>query len=182
LLTIGLRAFEMHLRQADAWLRGEEERGILYRRNIHLPPAQRAAARAQSAAALAQIAVLAERSDRAAAEEDLGAAIDAQLSVDWANLSDGRSAKLRRCGEVDLRLADLLVEDLCHGCADGIAMVGFLGDAGQNIPFVHTGGALSQCQPEGQEPCRQDEAAEEDQDRVQLEIAHGNEGRCGPRQ
>ena len=30
LLTLGLRAFEMHLREADAWLHGREERGILY--------------------------------------------------------------------------------------------------------------------------------------------------------
>ena len=111
-LTVGLRAFEMHLRQADAWLRGEEERGILYRRGLNLPLEQRAAARAQIAAALAQIAALAERFDLAAVEDDLGAAIDAQLSVDWANLSDVRSAKLRRYGEVDPRLTDLLDADL----------------------------------------------------------------------
>jgi hypothetical protein len=42
----------------------------------------------------------------------LGAAIDAQLSVDWANLSDVRAAKLRRYGEVDPRLADLLDADV----------------------------------------------------------------------
>ena len=111
-LTIGLRAFEMHLRQADAWLQGGEERGILYRRSLDLSPEQRAAARAQIAAALAQIAVLAERFGLAAAEDELGATIASQMSVDWANLCDARSDKLRRYGEVDPRLADLLDVDL----------------------------------------------------------------------
>ena len=131
-LTIGLRAFEMHLRQADAWLRGEEERGILYRRNIHLPPEQRAVARAQIAAALAQIAALAERFDLAAVEDDLGAAIAAQLSVDWANLSDVRAAKLRRYGEVDPRLADLLDADVDRLAQLAMSLAAFSqNDAGQ---------------------------------------------------
>jgi hypothetical protein len=111
-LTIGLRAFEMHLRQADAWLRGGEERGILYRRSLNLSPEQRAAARGQIAAALAQIAVLAERFGLANADEDLGAAIAAQMSIDWADLSDAHSGKLRRYGDVDFRLADQLDADL----------------------------------------------------------------------
>ena len=111
-LSIGLQAFEMHLRQADTWLRGGEERGILCRRGLNLPPEQRAAGRAQIAEALAQIAALADRVDLAAADDDLGATIAAQMSVDWANLCDARSAKLRGYGEVDPRLPDLLDADL----------------------------------------------------------------------
>jgi len=107
-LTIGLRAFEMHLRQADAWLQGKEERGILYRRSLDLPPERRASARTQIAAALARIAVLAERFGLAVAENDLRATIAAQMSVDWANLCDTRPEKLRRFGEVDPRLPELL--------------------------------------------------------------------------
>ena len=111
-LTIGLRSFEADLRRADAWLQGEEERGILYRRSLDLPPEGRAVARAQIAAALACIATLAERFDLAVTEDDLGATIAAQMSVDWANLCDARSAKLRRYGEVDPRLPDLLDADI----------------------------------------------------------------------
>ena len=111
-LTIGLRAFEMHLRQADAWLRGGEERGILYRRSLDLSPERRAAVRAQIAAALAQIAELAERFDLSATEDDLGATIASLMSVDWANLCDTRSAKLHRYGDVDPRLAGLLDADI----------------------------------------------------------------------
>lgn len=111
-LTIGLRAFEMHLREADAWLQGREERGILYRRSLRLSPERREAMRAQIAAALARVAALAERFRLAAAEEDLGTVIAAQVSVDWANLCDMRSAKLHRYGEIDPRLHKLLDEDI----------------------------------------------------------------------
>ena len=111
-LTLGLRAFEGHLRQADAWLLGQEEHGILYRRSLDLPPERRAAARAQIAAALTQIAVLAERFDLPVTEDDLGATFASQMSVDWANLCDTRSSKLRRYGEVDPRLPELLDADV----------------------------------------------------------------------
>ena len=111
-LAIGLRAFEAHLRQADAWLQGAEERGALYRRSLNLSPEQRAVARAQIAAALAQVTALAQRFGLTATEEDLGATIAAQMSVDWADLSDARSDKLRRYGDVDPRLADLLDADI----------------------------------------------------------------------
>lgn len=107
-LTIGLRAFEMHLRQADAWLQGKEETGILYRRGLDLSPERRASARTQIAAALARIAVLAERFGLAVAQNDLGATIAAQMSADWANLCDTRPEKLCRFGEVDPRLRELL--------------------------------------------------------------------------
>jgi hypothetical protein len=107
-LTIGLRSFEADLRRADAWLQDEEERGILYRRSLDLPPEGRAVARAQIAAALARIATLAERFDLVVTEDDLGATIAAQMSVDWANLCDIRSDKLLRYGEVDPRLVELL--------------------------------------------------------------------------
>lgn len=111
-LTIGLRAFEMHLRQADAWLQGEEEHGILYRRSLHLAPKHRAAARAEIAEALARIAVLAAQFDLPVTEDDLGATIASQMSVDWANLCDTRADKLRRYGEVDPRLAEFLDADV----------------------------------------------------------------------
>jgi hypothetical protein len=111
-LTLGLRAFEKDLRQADAWLLGGEEHGCLYRRSLDLAPERRAAARVQIAGALAQIAALAERFDLAVTEDDLGATIASQMSVDWANLCDTRSNKLRRYGEVDPRLAEFLDADV----------------------------------------------------------------------
>ena len=121
-LAIGLRAFEMHLRQAAAWLEDGEETGILYRRRLALPAERRAAMRRQIAAALASIAVLAERFNLAPAEETLEASIAAQMSVDWANLSDLRSDKLRRYGDVDPRLADLLDADIAELADSALAL------------------------------------------------------------
>lgn len=111
-LTLGLRAFEGHLRQADASLLGEEDHGILYRRSLNLTHEHRAAARDLIAVALARIAVLAERFDLPVTEDDLGATIASQMSVDWANLCDTRADKLRRYGEVDAQLAELLDADV----------------------------------------------------------------------
>lgn len=111
-LTLGLRAFEGHLRQADAWLEGEEEHGILYRRSLDLTPERRAAARARIAAALAQIAALAERFDLPVTEDNLEATITSQMSADWANLCDTRAAKLRRYGRVDPQLTACLDADM----------------------------------------------------------------------
>ena len=48
----------------------------------------------------------------AAADNDRGATIAAQMSADWANLCDTRADKLRRYGEVDPRLAELLDADV----------------------------------------------------------------------
>ncbi len=107
-LAVGLRAFEMHLRQIDAWLEGWEESGILYHRSLHLSPELRSAAKAHIAAALGQIATLADRFRLAATEDDLAASIAALMSVDWADLTELRSDKLRRYGEVDPRLRDVL--------------------------------------------------------------------------
>ncbi len=111
-LTIGLRSLEMHLRQADAWLQGAEEQGILYRRSLNLTAAQRAAGRDLIASGLAQIAALAARFDLVPVTDDLTAAIAAQLSVDWANLCDLSAEKLRRYGEVHPALADQFDADL----------------------------------------------------------------------
>jgi len=111
-LTVGLRAFEMHLRQADAWLQGVEEHGVLYHHTLSLSAEQRASARAQIAAALARVAALVERFGLAANSGDLAATIAAQMSVDWANLCDVRSTKLHRYGEVDSQLAEILDPDV----------------------------------------------------------------------
>lgn len=121
-LAIGLRAFEVHLRQAAAWLEDGEEAGILYRRRLALPAERRAVMRQQIAAALALIAALAERFDLAPAEEALEASLAARLSVDWANLSDLRSDKLRRYGNVDPRLADQLDADIAELAGRALAL------------------------------------------------------------
>ncbi len=129
-LAIGLRTFEMHLRQADAWLQSDDERGILYRRGLRLSVEQRSAARNQIATALAGIASLAQRFGLTVAEEDLRTTIASQMGVDWANLCDLTAAKLRRYGAVQPGLADLLDADLAALAQQALALAALGQDRG----------------------------------------------------
>lgn len=107
-LAIVLRLLEDDLRQADAWLQGAEETGILYRRKLRLSPERRAVARQVIAAALNQIAQLAREFNLAQIDDNPAATIVADMSVRWADLCDARSDKLIRFGDVDPRLSQVL--------------------------------------------------------------------------
>jgi len=107
-LTIVLRFLEQDLRQADEWLQGAEERGILYRRKLRLQPERRAIARRYIAAALRQIAELSRQFDLQPIDDSPEATIVAEMSERWGNLVDARSDKLKRYGDVDPRLAQAL--------------------------------------------------------------------------
>lgn len=111
-LVVTLRALEKDLRQADDWLQGNTQQGALYEQSLALSPDRRVVARALIRSVLDRIVNLVGRFGLAAADEDLGATIAAQMTMDWANLCDLRSDKLRRYGEVDPRLAELLDADV----------------------------------------------------------------------
>jgi len=107
-LTNVLRAMEERLRQAEAWLNGVEETGLLYHRSLHLSSEQRELARQFIAMALKEINELWREFDLKSAEDDLGATIGAGMSLIWADLYDTYSKKLERFGEVDPRVARVL--------------------------------------------------------------------------
>ena len=107
-LAIVLRQLEDNLHQADAWLQGAEDNGILYRRKLRLPPERRAAARQVIAVALNQIAELAREFNLAQVDDNPAAIVIAEMSERWANLCDTRSDKLKRYGGVDPRLSQAL--------------------------------------------------------------------------
>jgi len=107
-LAVVLRFLEQDLRRADEWLQGTEEKGILYRRKLRLQPERRAVARRHIAAALRQIAKLSHQFDLQPMDDSPEATIVAEMSERWGNLVDARSDKLKRYGDVDLRLAQAL--------------------------------------------------------------------------
>jgi hypothetical protein len=107
-LAIVLRLLEQDLRQADEWLQGADETGILYRRKLRLQPERRAVARRHIAAALRQIAELSRQFDLQPVDDSPEATIVSEMSERWANLVDSRSDKLNRYGDVDPRLAQAL--------------------------------------------------------------------------
>jgi len=102
MLTSTLMLHEKDLRQADAWLQGiGVEGGILYHRTLRLSAEQRAAARQVIAQALEQITELARRFDLRPKEDNLVAAIRAQMQLDWCDLSEMYANALKSCGTVD---------------------------------------------------------------------------------
>jgi hypothetical protein len=111
-LVIALRLFEQDLRQAERWLQGEQNVGVLYRTSLELSSERRAVTSARIAQALEIIARLAKRFDLHPVDERLTKRIAAAMSLDWANLLDTCSKKLVRYGEVDLGLAELLDPDM----------------------------------------------------------------------
>jgi hypothetical protein len=99
-LATVLRMFEENLRQADSWLDGRQTEGILYRQELHLAPRQRTRARKRIAAALADIAALAQEIGLEPEIEDPAGLIRGQMSIAWANLIDSQARKLKRYGEI----------------------------------------------------------------------------------
>ena len=128
-LAIALRFFEQDLRQAERWLQGEQNMGVLYRTSLQLPAERRAAVLARIANALQVINQLAERFELHPVEEPLTKKIAAALSIDWSNLLDTRSEKLARFGAVDPGLAELLDPDLQRLAELALAIASLMGEA-----------------------------------------------------
>jgi len=99
-LTTVLRMFEEDLRQADSWLDGRQAEGVLYRQELHLSSTQRERARKRIAAALAEIAALAQKMGLESEVENPAGLISGQMSLAWASLIDSQASKLKRYGEV----------------------------------------------------------------------------------
>jgi len=113
-LAVVLRHFEQSLRQAKLWLQSQQTVGVLYQTSLQLSPERRAATLARITEALEGIAHLAERFDLWPADEPLANKIAAEMSINWANLIDMCSGKLRRYGLADPRLRELLDPELEH--------------------------------------------------------------------
>ena len=93
-------SFEKSLREALAWLDGQEEQGILYSAKLRLGQSQRAEARQQIGAALEEIAALRSVFELQKETQTPESLISAEMTVAWANLWDSRARKLGRYGKV----------------------------------------------------------------------------------
>ena len=116
-LAIALSGFERNLRQAESWLRGESDQGVLFHASLSLSPERRSAALCEISTALQLIARLAKRFGLQPADEPLVNKISAEMSMNWANLINTCSGKLGRYGPADPRLRELLdpeLENLAH--------------------------------------------------------------------
>jgi hypothetical protein len=107
-VTITLRTFEEDLLYAQAWLYDAEENGILYQRKLTISPESRSIAQERINAALEHIALLAREFGLESEVENSANLIRSKMSVNWANLLDTQSVKLKRFGEVDPKLVSAL--------------------------------------------------------------------------
>lgn len=107
-LRITLLSFEESLHRAQAWLDGEEQRGLLYERRLTIPPKQQREAQREIRKALGLIAELSHLFELPKATENSTSLIRADMSVAWANLLDNRARKLGRYGDVHPELASAL--------------------------------------------------------------------------
>jgi hypothetical protein len=103
-LLITLRIFEERLRQAELWLLGAEEKGILYQRKLHLSAQRKLTARRLIESALEEIEEVSRKFDFPRSHDDPAGLIRAQMNLSWADLCDVFSKKLRAYGTVDPQL------------------------------------------------------------------------------
>lgn len=107
-VIIILRNYEENLRQAKSWLLGMETYGILFQRKLNLLPERQQAALEQVDTALETIADLAQKAGLEPEVEDPARLIRAEMSADWASLSDILSRKTERYGDVSGELESFL--------------------------------------------------------------------------
>jgi hypothetical protein len=107
-VTVILRAFEEHLRQALAWLDGYREEGYLYFRKLDLPAENQEAARKNIEKALNLIAQLVEQLDLKPEVENSARIVWGAMAIDWTDLTDIHARDLHGSGEVHPDLVALL--------------------------------------------------------------------------
>lgn len=113
-LRTTLLSFEKNLREAQSWLDGNEEDGILYKAKLHMSEEHRRQCARQIAEALGQIRSLSRSLELEKKEEDPLSLIRSEMVISWANLLDSRSAKLGRYGDISAGLAGKLDPAIGH--------------------------------------------------------------------
>lgn len=107
-VQVVLRQFEESLRHAKACLNGPDVEGILFRQRLNISKSTQAQALQQIAIALDQIRELSRLFAFDVEEQDPVKRIMGEMSVNWSNLLDLRSRKLKRYGKVHPELTEIL--------------------------------------------------------------------------
>ena len=107
-LRFTLQSFEKNLREAQSWLDGAEEDGILYKAEVRISEERRRQVTQEITDALYQIGSLSASFELEKKEENPLSLIRSEMVISWANLLDSRSAKLGRYGDISAGLAEKL--------------------------------------------------------------------------
>jgi hypothetical protein len=103
-----LQSFERSLRQAQSWLGGAKEDGILYTAEVQIAEERRRQVNRDITTALDRIRSVSRSFELEKKEENPLSLIRSEMIINWANLLDSRSAKLVRYGSVPAGLAERL--------------------------------------------------------------------------
>lgn len=133
-LRISLLMFEENLRRAQEWLDGREEKGILYHRKLELSDEKRRQAEHVIKTALGVIERLSEKFGLEAETQNAASMFQGEFSVNWANLIDTQSGKLRRYGKVHPELHDMLDTDIRTLAEIALQLSALLGESQQEKP------------------------------------------------
>lgn len=102
---------EENLRQLQEWLDGREENGILYQRTLNLSKERREQAERSIKEAFDLIETLSKKFGLEKESQNAASIFQGDLTINWANLIDVRSDKLKRYGAVHPHLAEALDAD-----------------------------------------------------------------------
>jgi hypothetical protein len=133
-LRVTLRLFEENLRQAQTWLEGYEENGILYQRKLTLSEENREQAWQEVNAALELIEKLSHRFSLRKETSNAASMLRGVLTIDWANLYDTRAGKLKRFGKVQPEIASLLDADIQNLAGIALHLSAILAESQQEKP------------------------------------------------
>jgi hypothetical protein len=126
--------FEEHLRHAQEWLDGREEHGILYQRKLEMSEDKRRQAEHIIKTALGLIEKLSEKFGLEAESQNAASMFQGELSINWANLMDARSGKLRRYGKVHPELESMLDSEIQKLAEIALQLSAILGKSKQEKP------------------------------------------------
>ena len=133
-LCVTLRRFEENLLHARAWLDGNEENGVLYRRKLILPEKRRLQAEQEIGTALDLIEKLSRDFDLPIESENAASLIHGEMSISWADLLDSRASELRRCGIVHPELSNALDPGIQSLARIALTLTTIFGDAKKERP------------------------------------------------
>jgi hypothetical protein len=111
-LRASLLMLEENLRQTQEWVDGREEDGILYYRRLNISERNREQVHRAIETALQLIEKLGNKFELGQEFQSVAPILMGNLTVNWANLVDTKSNKLRRYGQVHPELGDVLDPDI----------------------------------------------------------------------
>lgn len=133
-LRVSLLMFEENLRDAQEWLDGREEHGILYHRKLEISEEKRKQVSHVIETALGLIEKLSNQFELEVENQNAASIFQGELTVNWANLIDSQAGQLKRYGKVHTDLANQLDADIKNLTRIALLLSTILGESQQEKP------------------------------------------------